>query len=144
LHDIGKIAIPDVVLLKPGRLTDAEFEIVKKHTIIGYQTLEEVFRLYPNELLDMAMTISRSHHEKWDGSGYPDGLTGDEIPLCARIMGIVDVYDAIRSKRCYKKAMSHAAACSIIVKDSGKNFDPQLVETFLILQDEFLKIYNDI
>ena len=144
LHDIGKIAIPDAILLKQGKLTETEFEVVKTHTVLGAQTLEAVFCFYPSELLEMALAIARSHHEKWDGSGYPDGLTGESIPLCARIMGLVDVYDAICSSRCYKEAMSHETACNYIRENSGKHFDPQLVEVFLQVQDEFLAIYNDV
>jgi putative two-component system response regulator len=141
LHDIGKIAISDAVLLKPEKLTSEEFETIKTHTVIGHKILGEIYNLLPNHLLAMAKTVARSHHERWDGSGYPDGLAGEEIPLCARIMGLVDVYDAIRSKRCYKNAMPHAAACSYIVNSCGKQFDPHLVEVFLNLQDEVDKVY---
>ena len=144
LHDIGKIAIPEAVLLKPGKLTEVEFEIVKTHTVLGAQTLEGVFQFYPSELLEMALAIARSHHEKWDGSGYPDGLIGESIPLCARIMGLADVYDAIRSQRCYKNAMSHEIACNYICENSGKHFDPQLVDVFLQLKDDILRLYKDV
>lgn len=144
LHDIGKIAIPDAVLLKPGKLTQVEFEIVKTHTVFGAQTLEAVFRFYPSELLEMALAIARSHHEKWDGSGYPDGLIGESIPLCARIMGLADVYDAIRSQRCYKSAMSHEIACNYICENRGKHFDPQLVDVFLQLEDDIIRLYKDV
>lgn len=144
LHDIGKIAIPDSVLLKPGKLTEEEFELIKTHTVLGAQTLEAVIRFYPNELMEMALSITRYHHEKWDGSGYPDGLSGENIPLCARIMGLADVYDAIRSQRCYKNAMSHELACKYIRENSGKHFDPQLVDVFLQFKDDILTIYNDV
>ena len=144
LHDIGKIAIPDAVLLKPEKLTEVEFEMVKAHTVLGAQTLESVFQFYPSELLEMALAIVRSHHEKWDGSGYPDGLIGESIPLCARIMGLADVYDAICSQRCYKNAMSHEEACNYILENRGKHFDPQMVEVFLQLKDDLLMIYNDV
>ena len=144
LHDIGKIAIPDAVLLKPEKLTEVEFEIVKTHTILGEQTLEAAFQFFSSEMLEMALAIARSHHEKWDGSGYPDGLIGESIPLCARIMGLTDVYDAICSRRCYKEAMSHETACEYIRENSGKHFDPQIVEVFLQLKDDFLTIYNDV
>ena len=144
LHDIGKLAIPDAVLLKPEKLTEAEFEMMKTHTVIGAQTVKAVFQFYPSDLLEMALAIARSHHEKWDGSGYPDGLIGESIPVCARIMGLADVYDAICSRRCYKNAMSHEEACNYILENRGKHFDPQMVEVFLQLEDDLLMIYNDV
>lgn len=133
LHDIGKVGIPDIVLKKPGpeRLTKDELEVVKCHTLIGAQTLEAVQRHYPNNaLINAGIIIARSHHEKWDGTGYPDGLKGDGIPLFARIVALADVYDALRSKRIYKPSMSHETSCDIIFKGSGTDFDPVLVEIF--------------
>lgn len=122
LHDIGKIAIPDAILLKPEKLTKMEFELIKTHTLLGAQTLEAVIQFYPNELMEMALAIARSHHEKWDGSGYPDGLRGESIPLCARIMGLADVYDAIRSQRCYKKGYEPRACLQIYSGKQRKTF----------------------
>jgi putative two-component system response regulator len=138
LHDIGKVGIADNILLKPGKLTPEEFEIMKTHTTIGFQTLIEVQHRFPNnEFLKMGIKIARSHHEKWDGQGYPDGLMGDNIPLCARIMAIVDVYDAVRSKRVYKPPVSHQKTCDIIQQSSGTHFDPALIEIFTELQNKF-------
>ena len=131
LHDIGKVGISDLVLLKPGKLSPAEFEIIKTHPIIGAETLAAVYREHPNALLKIGIEIARYHHERWDGSGYPEGLAGGQIPLSARIMALIDAYDAICSKRVYKEAMSHEAACEIIMQDSGKHFDPQIVAAFL-------------
>ncbi|NLO90092.1 MAG: two-component system response regulator [Clostridia bacterium] len=143
LHDIGKVGVPDAVLLKPGRLTPEEFEIIKTHTIIGAQTLEEVREKYPeNAFISMGIEIARSHHEKWNGSGYPDGLKGDEIPLSARIMALADVYDALRSQRPYKEAYSHEKSREIIVAEKGKHFDPLLVEAFLAVEKDFAAVHD--
>jgi putative two-component system response regulator len=132
LHDIGKVGIPDSILLKPGKLTPEEFEIMKKHTIIGAETLGDVRAQYPkNAFLNMGIAIARSHHEKWDGNGYPDGLVGEDIPLSARIMAVADVYDALRSPRHYKPPMGHEKVCELIAKDSGTHFDPGVVDIFL-------------
>lgn len=131
LHDIGKVGISDLILLKPGKLTEAEFKIIKTHPVIGAETLAAVYREHPNEMLKIGIEIARYHHERWDGAGYPEGLTAEQIPLSARIMALVDAYDAICSKRVYKEAMSHEAACEIIRQDSGKHFDPQVVAAFL-------------
>ncbi len=141
LHDIGKVGIADTILLKPGKLTPEEFEIMKQHTVIGAQTLEAASERYPrNTFINMGVAIARSHHEKWDGSGYPDGLTGDTIPLEARIMAVADVYDALRSKRCYKDAFTHEKSREIILAGSGKHFDPVLVDAFITLEQEFDRI----
>ena len=138
LHDIGKVGISDSILLKPGKLTKNEFEIVKKHTIIGFDTLNEVQKKYSEGIfINMGIEIVRSHHEKWDGSGYPDGLKGVNIPLSARIMALADVYDALRSKRPYKDAFSHQKSRDIIIDDKGKHFDPVIVDAFLDLEKEF-------
>jgi putative two-component system response regulator len=132
LHDIGKIAIPDAILLKPGRLTAEEMEIMKLHTVIGASVLKDVYSKYPhNEFIAMSIDIAMSHHERWDGKGYPQGLKGDNIPLSARIVAIADVYDALRSKRPYKNPLSHEAAVKIILEEKGEHFDPYLVDAFL-------------
>jgi putative two-component system response regulator len=133
LHDIGKVGISDAILKKPGpeKLTKDEFEVVKRHTIIGAETLEAVQKQYPhNTLINAGIIIARSHHERWDGKGYPDGLKGENIPVFARIAALADVYDALRSKRVYKPAMSHEDSCAIIYKGSGFEFDPLIVEAF--------------
>jgi putative two-component system response regulator len=139
LHDIGKVGIPDSVLLKPGRLTDREFEIMKQHAVIGAETLEAAARQYPGvAYLGMARDIAVGHHERFDGSGYPTGLAGQDIPLSARIVALADVYDALTSKRVYKLAFAPDIARSMIVGDSGKHFDPALVEAFVENEDRFL------
>lgn len=144
LHDIGKVGIPDSILLKPGRLTEEEFQVMKTHVLIGYQTLSKIQLEYSrNGFLKMGMDIALCHHEKWDGSGYPRGLTGEEIPLSARIMAIADVYDALRSKRVYKEAFSHEKSVSIIQDGQGRHFDPRLAETFLKWQETFRNLYDD-
>jgi putative two-component system response regulator len=141
LHDIGKVAIPDGVLLKMGRLTEQEYEIMKTHALLGAQTLEAALREHPGAgFLQMARDIAASHHEKWDGSGYPHGLRGEQIPLCGRIVAVADVYDALTSKRVYKAAMSHEIARKIIVEGRGRHFDPDLVEAFLTLESQFIAI----
>ena len=139
LHDIGKVAIPDSVLLKPGRLTEKEFDLMKTHTLRGAETLAAAIQEFPNaSFLRMAHEIALSHHERYDGSGYPRQLRGHDIPLCGRIVAVADVYDALTSKRIYKDAMSHEAAKSIIVGDSGRHFDPAIVCAFLNIEDQFL------
>lgn len=141
LHDIGKVGIPDSILLKPGKLTDEEFDIMKTHSLIGAQTLEEVQeRYHDNRIIAMGIEIARSHHEKWNGRGYPDGLVGDEIPLSARILAIADVYDALTSKRVYKPAFSHEKSRDIIVGDRGTHFDPDVVDAFVEVEDKFRAI----
>ena len=138
LHDIGKVGIPDAILLKPGKLTAEEFEVVKSHTVIGAETLESVRHLYPlNSFINMGVEIARQHHEKWDGSGYPDGLSGAQISLSARIMAVADVYDALRTQRVYKPAFSQAETCRIMFEGSGNHFDPAIIEAFRHLQDKF-------
>ncbi|MEJ2110022.1 MAG: HD domain-containing phosphohydrolase [Acidobacteriota bacterium] len=138
LHDIGKAAIPDHILIKRGRLTEEEFTIIQTHADHGAQTLETIKREYPGSpVLSMGIEISRSHHEKWDGSGYPNGLLGESIPLSARIMAVADVYDALSFARCYKPAYSHEYSSEIILQKSGTHFDPDVVGAFEELQDEF-------
>jgi putative two-component system response regulator len=141
LHDIGKIGIPDFVLLKPGRLDDHEFKIMQKHTTIGYNALTTAIDKYPNaEYLKMSAEIALSHHEKYNGSGYPNGIQGEEIPLSARIVALADVYDALVSKRVYKSAMPHEMAKSIIIAERGKHFDPQVIDSFLRCEKEFIDV----
>lgn len=145
LHDIGKVGISDAILLKPGRLTKEEFEIMKTHVDIGYQTLLTIGRRYKNNaFLKMGLEITRYHHEKWDGSGYQQGLSGDEIPLSARIMAISDVYDALRSRRVYKEPYSHERSCAIMTESKGSHFDPRLVDIFLKTNAEFETLYNNL
>jgi len=144
LHDIGKVGIPDNVLLKPGKLTPEEWDIMKKHTIIGVKTLAEVDRQHPgNNFISMGIAIAGGHHEKWDGSGYPAGLSGVDIPLAARILALGDVYDALTSKRCYKEAFSHEHSKEIIVSSKGAHFDPDVVDAFLEMEEEFKKVRSD-
>ena len=141
LHDVGKVGIPDAILLKEGRLTEREYEVMKEHTVIGYKTLHEVAAQSSNgRYLQMAADIACSHHEKWDGAGYPRGLVGEAIPLAARIVALADVYDALRSKRVYKPAFSHEETAQAIIKEAGKHFDPLVVEAFRQIQKDFMEI----
>ncbi len=142
LHDIGKIAIPDHILLKPGRHTPEEFAIMQTHSVKGESMLLRSLHEMggDNAMLRFACQIARSHHERWDGGGYPDGLAGEAIPLAARLMAVADVYDALRSRRPYKKAFDHAEAVDIIVQGKGSHFDPLLVEAFLALEGVFSEI----
>jgi putative two-component system response regulator len=141
LHDIGKVAIPDSILLKPGKLTPEEFEVMKTHALAGAQTLESVLTHHPEaEFLIMARNIAASHHEKFDGTGYPSHLKGEEIPLCSRIVALADVYDALTTKRVYKQAFTHEVARSIILKESGLHFDPDIVAAFKAAEAQFIKI----
>ncbi|MFV3415899.1 HD-GYP domain-containing protein [Pseudomonas nitroreducens] len=142
LHDIGKVGIPDHILLKPGRLTTDEFEVMKTHTTLGLDALEKAEERLGMDVpfLRLAKQIAYGHHEKWDGSGYPLGLTGDAIPVSARLMAVADVYDALISRRIYKNAMPHEAAVEHIRGQRGLHFDPDVVDAFLTLQDEFRRI----
>ena len=143
LHDIGKVGIPDCVLLKPARLDDEEFNLMKDHTNIGFKTLNEALTKYPQaDYLRMSAEIALSHHEKFDGSGYPKGLKGDEIPLSAQIVAIADVYDALTSNRVYKSAFSHNVAKGIIIEESNTHFNPEMVDAFLSKEDKFIEICN--
>jgi putative two-component system response regulator len=138
LHDIGKVGIADHILLKPGKLTLEEFEVMKTHTLIGANTLQTVYDRYPrNIFLNMGIAIARSHHEKWDGSGYPEGLAGKNIPFAARIMAVADVYDALRSKRPYKPAFTHEKSCAIIQAGAGRHFDPEMIAAFRSIETGF-------
>lgn len=141
LHDIGKVGIPDSVLLKPGKLTDKEWEVMRSHTILGANTLRAVLEKHPgNAFIQIGIEIAESHHEKWDGSGYPHGLKREEIPLSARILALADVYDALTSVRCYKAAFSHEQSRAIIVEGAEKHFDPRIVEAFLNCEDQFIQV----
>jgi len=143
LHDIGKVGIPDSILLKPGKLDPAEFEIMKTHTTLGYQTIANAEKRLgtPVAFLAGAKEIALSHHERWDGNGYPNGLAGNAIPISARLMAVADVYDALTSRRVYKEAMPHDQAVAIIQEGSGRQFDPDVVDAFVaIAADEFKAI----
>jgi len=138
LHDIGKAAIPDHILIKRGKLTDEEFTIIQSHADHGARTLETIKNQYPgNSILNMGIEISRHHHEKWNGTGYPKKLHGESIPLSARIMAVADVYDALSFARCYKPAYSHEYSSEIILQNSGSHFDPNVVDAFVDLKDKF-------
>ena len=144
LHDIGKVGIPDEILFKPGKLTLEEYETMKKHVEIGRCTLETAARdTGPMPLLQMCIDIISGHHEKYNGTGYPKGLYGDQIPLAARIVALADVYDAVTSRRPYKKPFTHERAIRIISGDSGTHFDPDVVEVFLTCTDEFERIRKE-
>ena len=142
LHDIGKVGIPDRILLKPGRYTPEEFEIMKTHTTLGRDAIAKAEQQLGLEVdfLRLAKEIAYSHQEKWDGSGYPLGLVGEQIPLSARLMALADVYDALISRRIYKEPMSHAAAAAIIRDGSGSHFDPAVVDAFLAVEHQFQEI----
>ena len=144
LHDIGKVGVHDAILLKPGQLTDEEFMEMKKHTVYGRQALQSAEDRFggglKNPFLEYGKEMAYTHHEKWDGSGYPDGLKGEQIPLVGRIMAIADVYDALISKRVYKKPISHEEAVAIIVRQKETLFDPEVVEAFLEIHEEFNKL----
>jgi HD-GYP domain-containing protein (c-di-GMP phosphodiesterase class II) len=132
LHDIGKLGLPDHILLKPGKLTPDERILMQTHTTIGADTLKEVAKQhgFARVFLQMAIDITRHHHERFDGMGYPDGLAGTSIPLSARIVAIADVYDALRSRRIYKPALSHAATLQLMTEASNGHFDPSLMHVF--------------
>jgi putative two-component system response regulator len=145
LHDIGKVGIPDAILLKPGRLTEEEFAIMQTHTTIGAATLDAALAKFPDaRFLMFARDIVACHHEHYDGSGYPRGLKGDEIPLCARIVAVADVYDACSTHRVYRPAMSHQQDVELIRNGAGTHFDPPVVQAFLQVADEFARICRDL
>ena len=138
LHDIGKVGIPDFILLKADSLTAGEFEVMKRHTVIGSDTLGAAAAQYPGvEYLRMATEIAGFHHERFNGTGYPEGLAGHRIPLCARIVGLADVYDALTSRRVYKEAMPHDVARNIVLDERGQHFDPVVVDAFLAIEGQF-------
>jgi response regulator RpfG family c-di-GMP phosphodiesterase len=144
LHDIGKVALPDHILLKPGKLTPDERVLMQAHTVVGADILKRVAEQhgFAAAFLQTAIDITRHHHERFDGTGYPDRLAGTAIPLCARIVSIGDVYDALRSRRVYKPALSHAASLQLMVESNGQ-FDPGLVEVFQRCAGKFEKIYRE-
>ena len=140
MHDIGKIGIPDSILSKPGKLTEKEFDTIKEHTIIGAKILQGA----ESEILNFAEMIALSHHEKWNGNGYPQGLSGYKIPLIGRIVSLADVFDALTSRRPYKDPFPIEKACDIIKKDRGEHFDPDVVDIFQKNIDEILKIKTEV
>lgn len=143
LHDIGKVGVPDVILLKPGRLSDAEFEIMKRHCSIGARALEDVAqRAKSGRFLKMAIEIARHHHERFDGSGYPAGIAGQAIPLGARIVAVADVFDALTSVRVYKDAFSRDVAFAMIQQETGRHFDPAIVDAFNRRSNDIVEVQN--
>lgn len=137
LHDMGKIHVSDQILNKKGRLTDEEYDVMKTHAAAGRELLEKATENLGNfEYLDMAIDMAGMHHEWWNGKGYPNGLAGEDIPLCARIMAVADVFDAIFSKRCYKEAMEFEEAFEIVIGESGEHFDPQIIEAFVTAKEK--------
>ncbi len=145
LHDIGKVGIPDGILLKPGKLTPEEFEVIKKHSVLGGDVLSDIeAQIGAQTFLTLGKEIAYYHHEKWNGTGYPNGLKGEEIPLSARIVSIADVYDALTSKRIYKEAFSHQKAKEIIIFERERSFDSDVVDCFLSRESDFIKVRNQI
>jgi putative two-component system response regulator len=141
LHDIGKVAIPDSILRKPAKLTPEEFAVMKTHTELGAQTLRQVAQQYPgNRLVSLGIEIAEGHHEKWDGSGYPRGLSGVGIPLPARIVALADVYDALTSRRPYKAPFTVEETRKLILDGRGTHFDPAMVDAFVAVEDQFLHV----
>jgi putative two-component system response regulator len=141
LHDLGKVGIPDAVLLKPGKLTSDEFELMKTHAALGAKTLDAALQRFPNaRFLQMASEIAATHHEKFDGTGYPRGIAGERIPLCGRIVALADVYDALTSRRVYKEAISHEQARDFILGERGRHFDPDVVDAFVSADDQFADV----
>lgn len=138
MHDVGKLAVPDEIIQKPGKLTDKEFEIIKGHTRRGHEILKD------HSLMKMADSIAYTHHEKWNGKGYPRGLSGENIPLEGRIVSVADVYDALRSDRPYKEGFSHEKAVNIILEESGISFDPKIIEVFQKVSKDLEKIFNNL
>lgn len=146
LHDIGKVGIPDSILLKPGKLTDDEFVVMRTHAAMGHDALvaaETELEIPESSFLRLAREIAVGHHERWDGTGYPRGLSGDRIPLSARLMAVADVYDALISQRCYKPSFPHGEAVAIILKGRGTHFDPDVVDAFTAIADDFAAIAEE-
>jgi putative two-component system response regulator len=144
LHDVGKIAISDMILNKPARLTPEEFELMKSHVTMGVDAIEQIMsKTKAHDFLNHALLIVGTHHEKWDGTGYPVGLKGSNIPLEGRLMAVADVYDALISERPYKKAFTHEEACKIIEDDAEQHFDPVLVSVFKEVKDKFERIADE-
>jgi HD-GYP domain-containing protein (c-di-GMP phosphodiesterase class II) len=145
LHDMGKIAIPDNILLKNGKLTDDEFNVMKSHSMTGADSLQKSMQFADdNDFLKNAFVMAKHHHEKWNGGGYPDGKKEDEIPFLARVIAIADVYDALRSQRSYKEPFDREKAKSIILEGKGSQFDPELVDVFLAVEPEFDEFCNSV
>ncbi len=144
LHDIGKVGIPDHILLKPGKLTPQEFEIMKTHTTLGYQAIQSAEKLLNSRgsFLTVAREIAWTHHERWDGAGYPRGLAGESIPLCGRLMAMADVYDALRSERVYKPAYPHQHAVDVMTREAEGLFDPRLFRIFSDTASEWATVYD--
>jgi len=142
LHDIGKVGIPDNILLKPGRLTSDEFQVMKQHSELGRRSIEsaEVGFDTSIDFLRTAKEIAGSHHERWDGTGYPQGLAGEEIPISARLMALADVYDALYSRRVYKDALPHRQVVQMILEGRGSQFDPDVVDAFAFMADDFRSV----
>ena len=144
MHDIGKISIPDTILQKPGKLTDEEYSVMKKHSVLGGEIIQEIFKdMDDKEFLNIAYDVTRYHHEKWNGNGYPEGLVGKEIPFSARIMAIADVFDAISAKRCYRDAMPLDKCFAIIKEGNGVDFDPVLTDLFLNAREKVEKVCKE-
>ena len=144
MHDIGKISIPDTILQKPGKLTDEEYSVMKKHSVLGGEIIQEIFKdMDDKEFLNIAYDVTRYHHEKWNGNGYPEGLVGKEIPFSARIMAIADVFDAISAKRCYRDAMPLEKCFAIIEEGKGVDFDPVLTDLFLNAREKVEKVCKE-
>jgi putative two-component system response regulator len=146
LHDLGKVGVPDHILLKPGKLTPEEYLSIQRHTVLAAEMLQKVARRNQSAVafLQMAIDIARHHHERYDGTGYPDRLLGDTIPLSARILALADVYDALRSPRCYKPALSHAEALKLMLAESGRQFDPALLAVFQRCAHQFERIFREL
>ena len=145
LHDVGKIMISDMILNKPGRFTPEEFAVMQTHSEIGGNIVKDVLGNSTNpDLIKISSDVAHYHHEKWDGTGYPNGLKGEEIPLSARIMAVADVFDALVSKRVYKDAMDIEEAYRILEKDAGTHFDPELVQVFVAIKAQILAYLNGV
>ena len=141
LHDVGKINVPDAILNKPGKLTDEEFNMIQSHTIVGGKIIATLMKTVPDsDYLHEARNLALCHHEKWNGSGYPNGISGEEIPLSARVMAVADVFDALVSNRSYKKGFSYEKAMGIIREDSGTHFDPKVVAAFFAAKDAVIEV----
>ncbi len=141
LHDIGKIKISDNILFKPGRLTEEEFDTMKTHTVFGREVLQEMLAgIEDPEFIQMACDVAAYHHEKYNGKGYPEGLAGEDIPLCARIMAVADVYDALKEPRCYKEAFPLEEVYEIMQDDAGSHFDPAIIKAFMEIREEIEKL----
>ena len=144
LHDIGKVAIPDDILNKPGRLSKLEYNIIKKHATIGGTILDDIYAKTGTESLKVARNIVKYHHERWDGSGYPEGLRGEDIPVSARIVALADVFDALVNCRCYKPAFAREECNRIILEEKGKQFDPRVVDAFFRCEEELYSVAEEL